>query len=374
MQTSFYINHYSWVESRFFKYYGWSLLAFVLLFGSCKKDEAEPGTVTVFGSGLNNPRGLKFGPDGFLYVAEAGLGGTENHDAKCPALVPPDGPYLGSATGGRISKFSKHGTRTTVTDQLPSVTSAFGDKLGVNDVAFVGNTLYAVLYAGCGHGVPSVPTSIVRINSGTSHTVIADLGQWRVTHPVANPEPADFDPEGAWYSMISVHNDLYTLDANHGELVKVTTDGTITSVIDISASQGHVVPTAIDYRGNFYVGNLGTFPIVDGSSNIYKINPGGQISIVHTGFTTILGLVFDNRGRMYVLESTTGNPFPTPGTGRVVRVDPDGSKEVIATGFSNPTAMTYGPDGNLYVANWGFGGEAGDGEILKVRLKKNGLW
>jgi hypothetical protein len=29
---------------------------------------------------------------------------------------------------------------------------------------------------------------------------------------------------------------------------------------------------------------------------------------------------------MVVLENTTGNPFPTPGTGDVVRIDPSGSK------------------------------------------------
>ena len=32
--------------------------------------------VTVFVSGLNNPRGLRFGRDGELYVAEGGIGGT----------------------------------------------------------------------------------------------------------------------------------------------------------------------------------------------------------------------------------------------------------------------------------------------------------
>src|SRR5206468_2030414 len=32
--------------------------------------------------------------------------------------------------------------------------------------------------------------------------------------------------------------------------------GAISRVIDISASQGHVVPTAIAYHGNFFVGNL----------------------------------------------------------------------------------------------------------------------
>lgn len=35
-----------------------------------------------------------------------------------------------------------------------------------------------------------------------------------------------------------------------------------------------------------------------------KITPDGQVQIVGTGFTTILGLAFDNRDRMYVLEDT----------------------------------------------------------------------
>jgi hypothetical protein len=38
---------------------------------------AQSANVTVFASGFNNPRGLKFGPDGYLYVAEGGAGGQQ---------------------------------------------------------------------------------------------------------------------------------------------------------------------------------------------------------------------------------------------------------------------------------------------------------
>jgi sugar lactone lactonase YvrE len=125
------------------------------------------------------------------------------------------------------------------------------------------------------------------------------------------------------------------------------------------------------YHGNFYVGNLHTFPIEEGSSKIYKITPSGQIEIVAEGLTTVLGVAFDAQGRMYVLENTTGNAFPTPGTGRVLRVSRSGVVEIIASGLDLPTAMTFGPDGNLYVSNWGFGPpvtDIGPGQVLKIEL------
>jgi hypothetical protein len=139
-------------------------------------------------------------------------------------------------------------------------------------------------------------------------------------------------------------------------------------MFDFSKRYGHIVPTAISYHGNFYIGSLGTFPFVDGSQSIYRVTPGGSVSIARLGVTAVLGVAFDNEDRMYVLETTVGNQFPTPGAGRIMRVNGNGSQDVIATGFSNPTAMTYGPDGNLYVSNWGFNGEEGQGEVLKVWL------
>ncbi len=91
----------------------------ILFFTSCKKehhhfcdgDDTVVSTTKVFATGFNNPRGLKFGPDGYLYVAEGGIGGTNS--SKCMQVIPPVGPYTGSVTGSRISRIDKDGMRTT---------------------------------------------------------------------------------------------------------------------------------------------------------------------------------------------------------------------------------------------------------------------
>jgi hypothetical protein len=166
--------------------------------------------------------------------------------------------------------------------------------------------------------------------------------------------------------LVSVRGNLYAVEPNHGEIDKISPTGQITRVADISATQGNIVPTAVAYHGNFYVGSLNTFPIQDGSSKILKITPSGQVDA--TGFTTVLGLAFDHEGYMYVLENTTGNLFPTPFTGKVLRVTDEGVQE-IASGLFLPTAMTFGPDGDLYVSNVGFGPPPiGLGEIVRITV------
>ena len=73
-----------------------------------------------------------------------------------------------------------------------------------------------------------------------------------------------------------------------------------------------------------------------------------------------------------MLENTTGNPFPTPGTGKVLRIDGKNKTTEIASGLSLPTAMTFGPDGNLYVSNVGFGPPPiGLGQVLKITVPQN---
>jgi hypothetical protein len=140
---------------------------------------------SIFATGLDGPRGLKFGPDGFLYVAEAGHGGDLSTIGSCEQVPGPVGPYGGGLTG-RISKIDSNGNRTTVVDNLPSAKSSLpaGDTEGVADLAFMKGKLYALLAgAGCSHGLAGTSNAIIRVHRNGSTTLIADLSAFQKAHP-----------------------------------------------------------------------------------------------------------------------------------------------------------------------------------------------
>jgi hypothetical protein len=332
----------------------------------------QSGSYTVYAKGLEGPRGLRFGPDGYLYVAEAGLGGKRSTAGVCTQVPTPPGPYTGGLTA-RISRIDSKGARTTVASGFPSTISA-GGVIGVADVAFLDGKLYALVGGGgCSHGNPDNPSGVAEVDRSTGKwTMIADVGAWLKGHPAAFESADDFEPDGTLYNMIAVDDRLYAVEPNHGQVISVTRDGDIKQVIDISASEGHIVPTSIAQRdGAFYVGNLNLFPIDPQWARILTISkenhpdedsaPGfrqdyGRYHIVDSkaGFTTVVAVDFGPKdGLLYALELSDAPGNPTPGAGKVVRVLRNGQIDEVIEGLAVPTGMTFGTDGRLYISNFG---------------------
>jgi hypothetical protein len=322
-------------------------------------------------SGLDNPRGLAFGPDGQLYVAEAGTGGTTSTLGQCAQEPPPIGPFTGGLTG-RISRVTSDGVRHTVASGLPSATGAFGDIVGVSGVAFLQGRLYALVAGGgCSHGHVSDPAGIYQVTGGGAWSPVADFTPFYLAHPAANPDPPSFSPDASLYGIATRGDRLYFTEANQRGLFEWRPGHGFGRVADLSVVEGYDVPAALSLDGSLLVSDFGQLrgPTIGvGTESVYRVGGSGRVSEWATGFTKILGLA-EHRGSLYVLEAASTEIF-APGSGRVVRVRQRGlgSRSEVVTGLYFPTAMIIGPDGALYVSNRGFGAAPGIGEVLRIPL------
>ncbi|MCC7372365.1 MAG: ScyD/ScyE family protein [Chloroflexi bacterium] len=342
------------------------ILTLVLSLGlSGVTQTAAQGSRTVVASGLDSPRGLTFGPDGKLYVAEAGTGGDEPS-----AWVPPfQSAKIG--TSGRILRVDG-GQATAVATGLQSV--AIGpapEVVGPQDVVFVGSTLYALV--GQANALPTgVPTLslLVKIGADGKVETVADLGKYEKdnnpdgTVPDSNPFSLAAAPDGS----------LYVADAGGNDLLKVTTDGQVSTV---AAWKDNPVPTSVafDKNGRAHVGFLSPNPFVKGSARVERIN-GSTGEVMVPGLMTVVDLKVGPDGNLYILEHAGERIMGPPPhflekSGRVLRVTSSGL-EAVATELNFPTKMAFGPDGALYVSNNAVGAPPKGGEVLRIMLPEKG--
>lgn len=362
---------------------GWAALGFCL--AGVANLEAQlppvPTGATAVAQGLFGPRGLKFGPDGGLYVALSGPGGTNSTAEQCPELQVPvavGGPYTNGNTAS-IVKVDRRGIVTTVATGFPSALSQRPDVNGVADIAFLDGELYAVTAGGgCSHG-SLTPNMVAKVDRRTGKwTMLANMSAAVMARPAAHVGD-DFEADGVFYSMIAARGKLYMVDTNHAQIWSVTKKGDVEMVTDFSQVFGaNFDPTAmLQIEDGLLAGTLGRFPIVPGVSDLVWLKPGcnrwahcspGTLHVTGwvDGFTTILSMNYGPDGYLYLLELSDAAGFPTPGAGKVVRVR-DGVVQDVITGLSVPTGMTFGPDGALYVSNWG-AADAPIGQILRFKV------
>ena len=373
--------------------------------------------------GLHNPRGIAFGPEGALYVAEAGCGGGTS-DCQIP---PPlsncvqllfDGTLVTQCLGltGSISRLW-NGVQERIATGLPSVAARNGSNAtGPTDVSLLGvGNLYATiglrydptarnqfaigpLFAQLIH----VPASAIFASSEytpfrTFNTdwLVADIGSYEAA---ANPDfPGDIDSNP--YGLLSVPDGWIVADAGGNSLLKIDRQGNA-SLLAVFQSRGSdpprpafpppslspvtdAVPTAvvIGPDGAYYVSELTGVPFVDGTANVYRVVPGDppRLFLVDdaflTGFKMIIDMAFDDDGNLYVLEHATG-AVGQAGPGTLIRVTPDknqpdvaaqyrnGTRTTVLSGLSRPMSVAVGPDGAVYISR---GLAAGGGEVIRLQ-------
>lgn len=312
---------------------------------------------------LLQPKGLAMGPDGMLYVAESGNGGTT------PITV--DGGEGTIGRTGRISKIDpKTGARTTVVDGLPSHASSEGEAVGPADVAFIGDTLYYVqTHAGAAYGFPDDPTGIYRVTSTGDVILVADLGKFNIDNPVdaiTDGVQKDVEVGGNPYSMQTRASQFYVIDGNHNRMLRSTTGGAVSEVVEFP---DHPVSTGIDITsdGTMYVSYLGVGPFLPEAGKVVRVNPStGAITEIASGKAMLVDVEFGPGGQLYALQindpQEAGAAFFAPGTGKIFKVNADGTMSPVVTGLSFPTFMLFDGD-TAYVSNMGI---TPVGSIVKI--------
>jgi sugar lactone lactonase YvrE len=347
---------------------------------------ATGGGLQVVASGLNNPRGIAIGPGGALFVAESGAGGSG------PCTVGPEGNEVCFGPSGAITRIA-HGTQRQVVTGLPSVADRADSSAAVGpvDVSFAGGRQY-VLLGNPGGGPESREQfgpgaadfgRLLRVHRGKVRRV-ADFPQFEADNNPdggAGAEPGleiDSNPNG----LLARHRSRLVTDAGGNDLLKVDAKGRVRVLAVfpprlVPAPPGipdlppeipmQAVPTSVTVGpdGAYYVGQLTGFPFPVGGARVFRVVPGKRPQVFARGFTNIIDIAFDRRGRLHVLEIAANGILAGDFAGRLVRVNRDGSRTVLASeGLFAPGGFVIAKDGSIYVTNNGI--LAGAGQVVRI--------
>lgn len=297
------------------------VLSIVLILGSstvaAAKDAPGEPTATLLVTGLEELQGSTVGPGGDLFVTA---------------------PLTGSIW--RVDR--KTGDVTLFASGLPArIPDLFFIGSGVVDVAFIGETAYA-LVTGVGADLDPSQDDVVgiyRIDGPDSFTVVADLGAWSIAHP---PATDFFVPSGFQYAMETSRGKFIVTDGHHNRVLQVTRDGEITELIAF----GNVVPTGLALRGNrVYVAQAGPIPHLPEDGKVVSFKRKSPTATqVASGAPLLVDVEFGRGRRLYALsQGVWDGPFEgtpaLPNTGALVKVNRDGTFTTIVDGLNQPTSF-----------------------------------
>jgi hypothetical protein len=348
---------------------------------------SKPGRarLSVIASGLDNPRGLAFGPGGALYVAESGRGFGGVSSGPC-APNPVGGEPVCLGQTGAITRIDGT-TSTRVVTGLASIAVASGaTATGPSDISFSGPRGYVAMGLGQDRatrdGTGPLQLGPGAADLGTLLQVNTSKGTWARVADLAAFEEDAGDPDGNGKlesnanGVVAEGSRQVVIDAAGNTVLQVDPDGSVSLI----ATMPKVTPTIESVPvsavrgpdGALYVGELTGLFFPVGAARVWRIADGQAPQVYATGFTMISDLAFGADGKLYVLEySADGSTgvFAGAPQGRLVRVTSAGAPGDVlldgTDGLSGPVGLTSGPDGALYLTNHST--EAGVGEVLRFK-------